>query len=102
TEGYASRAEYKPREERAPRAQHPYDPELGRSDFSSRHERPRDTEEMETWRVEVGRDHGVEPGQLVGIIAGVSGIQGKRIGRIKIEDDHSYIDLPAGMPKEIF
>ena len=36
------------------------------------------------------------------VIAGVSGIQGKRIGRIKIEDDHSFIDLPAGMPKEVF
>ena len=24
------------------------------------------------------------------------------IGRIDIREDHSYVDLPAGMPKEIF
>jgi ATP-dependent RNA helicase DeaD len=102
TEAHAPRTEHKHREERAPRAEHPYDPELARSDFRGRDERPRDTEEMETWRVEVGREHGVEPGNLVGAIANEAKITGKRIGRIKIQDNHSFIDLPAGMPKEVF
>jgi ATP-dependent RNA helicase DeaD len=58
--------------------------------------------EMETYRIEVGRDHGVEPGNIMGAIANEAGLEGKFIGRIVIRDDHSFVDLPGGMPKEIF
>ena len=57
---------------------------------------------METYRVEVGRAHGVEPGNIVGAIANEAGLEGKYIGRVVIRDDHSFVDLPEGMPKEIF
>jgi ATP-dependent RNA helicase DeaD len=56
---------------------------------------------METYRVEVGRMHGVQPGNIVGAIANEAGIDGKHIGRVVIRDDHSFVDLPAGMPKEL-
>ena len=38
----------------------------------------------------------------MGAIANEAGIDGQNIGRIVIRDDHSFVDLPAGMPKEIF
>lgn len=57
---------------------------------------------METFRVEVGHAQGVQPGNLVGAIANEAGLDGRHIGHIDIRDDHSFVDLPAGMPKEIF
>lgn len=57
---------------------------------------------METFRVEVGRMHDIQPGNLVGAIANEAGIAGSAIGRIEIYDDYSTVDLPVGMPKELF
>ncbi|MEQ8660767.1 MAG: DEAD/DEAH box helicase [Gammaproteobacteria bacterium] len=57
---------------------------------------------MERFRIEVGHRHGVMPGNIVGAIAGETGLDGRVIGRIDIRDDHSLVDLPEGMPKEIF
>ena len=57
---------------------------------------------METFRLEVGHEHGVQPGNIVGAIANEAGIDSKNIGRINIQDDHCFVDLPVGMPIEIF
>ena len=57
---------------------------------------------METFRIEVGHVHGVQPGNIVGAIANEAGLEGKHIGHIDIREDHSFVDLPEGMPKEIF
>ena len=57
---------------------------------------------METFRIEVGHDHQVKPGNIVGAIANEADIESRYIGRIDIRDDHSLIDLPAGMPAEVF
>jgi len=57
---------------------------------------------METFRVEVGHVHGVKPGNIVGAIANEAGVESSFIGRIEIENEYSLVDLPAGMPKEIF
>jgi ATP-dependent RNA helicase DeaD len=56
----------------------------------------------ETYRLEVGHAHGVLPGNIVGAIANEAGLDGKHIGHIDIRDDHTFVDLPEGMPKEIF
>jgi ATP-dependent RNA helicase DeaD len=58
--------------------------------------------QMETFRIEVGSVHGIKPGNIVGAIANESGIEGVHIGRVDIREDHSFIDLPEGMPKQIF
>lgn len=42
------------------------------------------------------------PGNIVGAIANEAGIESQYIGRINIYDDYSLVDLPEGMPKEIF
>lgn len=57
---------------------------------------------MDSYRVEVGKADGVEAKNLVGAIANEAGIDSKDIGRITILDDHSVIDLPEGMPKDLF
>jgi ATP-dependent RNA helicase DeaD len=57
---------------------------------------------MQTYRVEVGRVHHVQPGNIVGAIANEAGLDGALIGHIEIREDHSFVDLPEGMPKEIF
>ncbi|MGB7327787.1 MAG: helicase-related protein, partial [Rubripirellula sp.] len=57
---------------------------------------------MQRFRVEVGRVDGVKPGNLVGAIANEAGIEGEFIGPISIQDHFTTIDLPEGMPNDIF
>ncbi len=61
---------------------------------------PRDG--MQRFRVDVGRADGVKPGNLVGAIANEAGINGEFIGPIDIQHNYTTVDLPAGMPNEIF
>ncbi len=56
---------------------------------------------MERYRIEVGHEHKVKPGNIVGAIANEAEIESKHIGRINIFDEYSVVDLPEGMPKEI-
>ena len=57
---------------------------------------------MERFRLEVGRQHNVKPGNIVGAIANEAEIDSQYIGRVVINEDHSTVDLPEGMPKEVF
>ncbi len=57
---------------------------------------------MERFRIEVGRNHSVKPGNIVGAIANEAGLDSQYIGHINIQDDYSLIDLPEDMPKDIF
>ena len=59
-------------------------------------------ENMTRYRVEVGHRDRVKPGNLVGAIANESGLQGRMIGRIQIFDNHSLVDLPKGMPEDVY
>ncbi|MFT6432171.1 MAG: ATP-dependent RNA helicase DeaD [Candidatus Azotimanducaceae bacterium] len=59
-------------------------------------------EGMERFRIAVGHIHEVQPGNIVGAIANESGLDAEHIGHINIQEDHSLIDLPMGMPKDIF
>ncbi len=54
------------------------------------------------YRIEVGHQHGVTVRDIVGAIANEAGIDNQHIGQIKLYDDHSTVDLPDGMPLEIF
>ncbi len=57
---------------------------------------------MDRFRVEVGHRDRVKPGNLVGAIANETGLQGRMIGRIQIFDRYSFVDLPKGMPENVF
>ncbi|WP_088707556.1 DEAD/DEAH box helicase [Noviherbaspirillum denitrificans] len=71
---------------------------------ASKHDRkaPRGVAGMQTYRIEVGHVHGVKPANIVGAIANEAGLEARYIGRIEIHDDYSTLDLPEGMPKELF
>jgi ATP-dependent RNA helicase DeaD len=56
---------------------------------------------MQSFRIEVGSTHGVKAANIVGAIANEAGLEARHIGRIEIFDDHSTLDLPDGMPKEL-
>lgn len=73
---------------------------FGKPDFA-RKSRPGDGS-MERFRLEVGRIHGVQPGNLVGAIANEAGLGGSEIGKIDIFDHFSIVSLPAGMPEGVF
>jgi ATP-dependent RNA helicase DeaD len=74
----------------------------GRRSPKDKGKRGRSEEGMETYRVEVGHDHDVQPGNIVGAIANEAGLDSKNIGRIDIHDNYSLVDLPEGMPKEVY
>ena len=58
--------------------------------------------EMQRYRLAVGYQHEVKPGNIVGAIANEADIDSEYIGHIEIYDTYSTVDLPAGMPKETF
>lgn len=60
----------------------------------------RDDGAQEFYRIDVGRIHGVKPGNIVGAIANESGLQGRQITGLKINEDHSLVALPKGLAKE--
>ena len=105
----AGKGDRAPRAERADKA-----PGIDRAAASekTRTERPRrersDREAslpekgMDRFRIEVGHKDQVKPGNIVGAIANEAEIDAEHIGSIKIYEDHSTVDLPEGMPKEIF
>lgn len=56
---------------------------------------------QELYRIDVGRVHGVKPGNIVGAIANEAGLQSRHITGLKINDDHSTVRLPKGMDKNV-
>ena len=81
-----------------------------RSDRRERPQRPqrrdrnsnRPEEGMVGYRIEVGRDHGATPKHIVGAIVNEGGINSRHIGRIRLFNNFSVVDLPEGMPAETF
>ena len=62
----------------------------------------RETLKTETYRLEVGEKNAINKGHIVGAIANEAGIESRYMGKIRMFETHSFIDLPKGMPKEIF
>jgi ATP-dependent RNA helicase DeaD len=96
--------EQRPRKERKDRKERDGSRNDSRND---RGERPRrkdredDGIERESFRIEVGYNHGVKPGDIVGAIANEADIDSSYIGSIQIGDDYSTVDLPKDMPAEL-
>ncbi len=58
--------------------------------------------ELERYRLAVGLNHEVRPGDIVGAIANEADIDSAYIGRIALYDEYSTVELPAGMPREVY
>jgi ATP-dependent RNA helicase DeaD len=56
---------------------------------------------LQAYRIEVGREHGVSPKDIVGAIANEANISSQFIGNIKIMPGFSVVELPADMPNEV-
>ena len=53
------------------------------------------------FRLEVGRRHGVQPGNIVGALAHEGDLHGSEINGIDIRDDHTLVRLPAEIPEHV-
>lgn len=76
-----------------------------RRESSERTRRPKkehNDANMNSYRIDIGRDDGVKPGNIVGAIANEADMDSKFIGSIKISDNYSTVDLPKDMPKAVF
>lgn len=103
--------EFRDRDERAPRGDR--NDRNDRNDRGPRGDRPerggedrpkrerRDVGDMQLYRIEVGRDDGVEVRHIVGAIANEGDISSRYIGNIKLFGTHSTIELPKGMPGDV-
>ncbi|MGB1262898.1 MAG: DEAD/DEAH box helicase [Cognaticolwellia sp.] len=58
--------------------------------------------DWQTYRLEVGKEHGARPGDIVGAIANEISLDSSYIGAINLHDNHSYVQLPKGMPDKSF
>jgi ATP-dependent RNA helicase DeaD len=52
-------------------------------------------------RIDVGRDDGLQPRDVVGVIANKSGVSGKSVGAIRIFDDHTFVDLEKNVYRQV-
>lgn len=64
--------------------------------------RSRKGSELSTYKIQVGRRHGVQPGAIVGAIANEGGLGRGDFGHISIRGEYSLVELPADLPRETF
>jgi ATP-dependent RNA helicase DeaD len=105
-----NRREREPREPRAPR-QDGWAP--GSADNGPRPERALRPERgpsegfdaaeegMQRYYIGLGRMHDIQPKDIVGAIANEADISSQYIGKIKLFDHFSFVELPEGMPSEV-
>jgi ATP-dependent RNA helicase DeaD len=77
-----------------------------RPDASSTPRKPRrkgrrDEEPQATFRLEVGRRDGVQPGNIVGAIAHTADLAGTQINGVDIREDHTLVRLPANLSMQM-
>ncbi|SFU72908.1 DEAD/DEAH box helicase [Pseudoduganella namucuonensis] len=88
--------------DRGDRFDRPDRPDRGERAFPKKERVIRESEPgMQTYRIEVGYQHGVKPGNIVGAIANEGGVDSKHIGRIEIYDDYSVLDMPNDLPPDL-
>ncbi len=61
----------------------------------------REASGMQLYRIEVGRDDGVDVRHIVGAIANEGNLSSRNIGNIKLFSSYATIELPKSMPDEI-
>ena len=105
--GRPSRDDRYGRDDRPPRDRFSRDDRPPRDFSDSRSERPerrpRDNSRvMASYRLEVGKRQKVEPRQIVGALANEGGLSREDFGAIQILPDHSIVQLPADLSRDVF
>ena len=73
-----------------------------REDRAPRGNKGKNDKIMRRYRIQVGHDHGVKPGNIVGAIANEAKLPSRLIGPIKIHQDHSTVELPEDLsPRQL-
>lgn len=54
------------------------------------------------YSIDVGREHGVQPKDIVGALANEGGISARQIGQIRLYDSYSTVELPSDLPDDFF
>lgn len=70
-------------------------------DFPDKRSARKPSGDKELFRVEVGRDDGVKPANIMGAIANEVGFAKGDIGQIQIFDDFSTVELPTNLSKDV-
>ncbi len=65
-----------------------------KSDRKKKSDENKTNSDMYAMRLSIGRKQNVSPKQIVGAVAGESGIKGSEIGAIKIGDNHTTVEVP--------
>ncbi|MFB9953763.1 DEAD/DEAH box helicase [Cellulomonas denverensis] len=79
--------------------------DTGRGDHHDRPDRPRNAARPTgalRFRVAVGRNHGVQPGAIVGALTNEGGLTGQDLGKIDIFSSFSLVEIPGGLTSEAF
>ena len=93
--------EFRDRDDRGPRDRNDRGPRNDRGGEDRPRRERRDVGDMQLYRIEVGRDDGVEVRHIVGAIANEGDISSRYIGNIKLFASHSTIELPKGLPGDV-
>ena len=66
--------------------------------------KPRDMvpEGYERYRIAIGNTHNIQAEQIVATIADTAGLFHDDVGAVSMQSSHSTVDLPAGMPRDVF
>lgn len=75
--------------------------ERGDRNPRERGDRRRPEGPMDTYRIEVGREHGVQVKNIVGAIANEGNMNSRFIGDIVLHNDYSTVQLPQNMPADL-
>ncbi len=67
------------------------------SNDGPRRRRGRNEEPQASFRLEVGRQHGAQPGDIVGALAHEADLHGSQINGVDIRADHTLVRLPASL-----
>lgn len=54
------------------------------------------------YRLDIGTQHQISEEQLLAVLIEESGVDRKRIGRVDMRETYTLVDLPDGMPADIF
>lgn len=72
-----------------------------RSQSSDRRRGKESGDKMQTYRLDVGENHGAQARQIVGAIANEGDIDSRYIRHVTIHRHFSLVDLPQDLPKEV-
>ena len=73
----------------------------GRDDRGRGKRRHNDSENFDTYRLDVGKRQHVRPGAIVGALANEGGLNSKDFGRITIGGDFTLVELPKKLDKQV-